>query len=52
MVGALVGTVVVALLFAVFGLLRPADRRPGGCHGCEHEGSGCEGASCTRFADL
>jgi hypothetical protein len=52
LMGTMLGTAVIALLFGAFGLLRPADRRPDGCHGCTHEGGGCDGSSCALLEDL
>jgi hypothetical protein len=49
----LVAMLALAGLFACWGFLRPADRRPGGCHGCTRvdDPAGC-GETCPLFEDL
>jgi hypothetical protein len=49
----LVAMAAFALLFVCWGVLRPADRRGGGCHECYHpdDPSAC-GDSCPIFEDL
>jgi hypothetical protein len=52
MITGIVGMTVIALLFAAFGLMRPADRKAGGCHGCEHGSDGCDATTCGLLKDL
>jgi hypothetical protein len=49
----LVAMLAFALLFVGWGLMRPADHRGGGCHGCSHsdDPSTC-GDSCPLLEDL
>jgi hypothetical protein len=53
MTGEIVGIALAAVLFALFGALRPADRPGrGGCGGCAHgDGRDC-GAACPLLEDL
>jgi hypothetical protein len=42
-----------AVLFVVFGVMRPADRRSGGCHGCQHEVGSVEcGTECPLLREM
>ena len=52
MSGEIVGIALVAVLFVLFGVLRPADRpESGGCHGCSHgDGNDC-GVACPLLKD-
>jgi hypothetical protein len=52
MSGELVGIALLALLFAGFGLLHPADRDEGGCHACSHASDECGGGTCPLLKDL
>lgn len=53
MTGEIVGIALAAVLFALFGALRPADRpEAGGCGGCSHGDGGECGAACPLLRDL
>ena len=47
----IVGVVLLGVLFAAFGLLRPADRG-GGCGACAHADESCAGGACPLLKDL
>jgi hypothetical protein len=40
-----------ALLFVCWGVLRPADTREAGCHGCSHGDTADCGAECPLLMD-
>jgi hypothetical protein len=50
---AILGVLAMAGLFALFGLLRPAEHGEAGCGGCEHATEECGGgAGCPLLRDL
>jgi hypothetical protein len=53
MISSILAVAAFSLLFVAWGLMRPADRKPGGCHACPHgdEPGGCA-ESCAIFEDL
>jgi hypothetical protein len=52
MTATLVPVIAFALLFVCWGMLRPADQRQGGCHGCSHGDPSECGRSCPLLDDL
>jgi hypothetical protein len=52
MISTILAMAAFALLFVGWGLMRPADRRPGGCHSCPNSGDGGCADSCAIFDDL